>query len=103
MQGNACAEDLDTRLENGCLNRSRVFENSLAETLEVVNLSLLFFLAPIFCFSLPLPGIFPILSVLFFHMCCSPRANLLLCDGVIITRTKMSFYSFDPRKFGKGY
>ncbi|XP_058189793.1 nuclear poly(A) polymerase 4 isoform X2 [Rhododendron vialii] len=33
-EGNSCAEDLDTRLENGCLNRSRVFENSLAETLE---------------------------------------------------------------------
>ncbi|KAF7127702.1 hypothetical protein RHSIM_Rhsim11G0049600 [Rhododendron simsii] len=33
-EGNACAADLDTVLENGCLNRGRVFENSLAETLE---------------------------------------------------------------------
>ncbi|KAG5524787.1 hypothetical protein RHGRI_031449 [Rhododendron griersonianum] len=39
-EGNACAADLDTRLENGCLNRSRVFENSLAETLEVPTLAL---------------------------------------------------------------
>jgi poly(A) polymerase len=33
-EGNACAADLDSHLENGCLNRSRVFGNSLAETLE---------------------------------------------------------------------
>ncbi|KAI7989740.1 Nuclear poly(A) polymerase 4 [Camellia lanceoleosa] len=33
--GNACAVDLDSHLENGCLNGSRLFENSVAETLEV--------------------------------------------------------------------
>ncbi|KAI8531029.1 hypothetical protein RHMOL_Rhmol11G0106100 [Rhododendron molle] len=55
-EGNACAEDLDTRLENGCLNRSRVFENCLAETLEVVNLAFCSFLLlsfAILCCFLP--------------------------------------------------
>ncbi|XP_028100042.1 nuclear poly(A) polymerase 4-like isoform X1 [Camellia sinensis] len=33
-EGNVCTADLDLHLENGCLNGSRLFENSLAETLE---------------------------------------------------------------------
>ncbi|CAL5440665.1 unnamed protein product [Camellia sinensis] len=34
LQGNVCAADLDSHLENRCLNGSRLFENSVAETLE---------------------------------------------------------------------
>ncbi|CAL5359191.1 unnamed protein product [Camellia sinensis] len=34
LQGNVCTADLDLHLENGCLNGSRLFENSVAETLE---------------------------------------------------------------------
>ncbi|GMQ03536.1 hypothetical protein CsSME_00049306 [Camellia sinensis var. sinensis] len=33
-EGNVCTADLDLHLENGCLNGSRLFENSVAETLE---------------------------------------------------------------------
>lgn len=33
-EGNVCTADLDSHLENGCLNGSRLFENSVAETLE---------------------------------------------------------------------
>ncbi|XP_057479009.1 nuclear poly(A) polymerase 4-like isoform X2 [Actinidia eriantha] len=33
-EGNICAANLDSHLQNGCLNESRVFENNLAEALE---------------------------------------------------------------------
>ncbi|KAL6985482.1 Nuclear poly(A) polymerase 4 [Sarracenia purpurea var. burkii] len=38
-EANASAADLHSHLENGCLNGSRVFEKSSADSLEVVNLS----------------------------------------------------------------
>ena len=39
LQGDVCAADLDSPLESGCFNESGVFQNSLSEDLEVVNLN----------------------------------------------------------------
>ncbi|XAR70830.1 Polynucleotide adenylyltransferase [Bertholletia excelsa] len=33
-EGKVCAADLDSHMENGCLNASRVFDSSLSETME---------------------------------------------------------------------
>lgn len=39
LQGDVCAADLVSPLENGCSNASGVFQDSLSEDLEVLNLN----------------------------------------------------------------
>ena len=39
LQGGVCRADLDSLLENGHLNASAVFQNSLSEAIKVLNLT----------------------------------------------------------------